>query len=705
MKRILSLLGLMIFTLSAVAQNTRLSFQLTKMMQAENQQNKVVSILVKADPNRVKEILPAMGGEIKRSIGNITSALIPVSALKELSLNPDILRIEEGKLQLKTMNDKMLINNRIDMVHQGLSPLPQGYDGKDVVMGVIDTGIDFTHPDFKDSTGNTRVLWVWDHLLPDSTNTPAPFNYGQEFSAADINSGNANTHVDQTAHGTHVAGIAAGNGQTNAIFTGAAPKADIIAVSLDFNLSDDLWLSSVADAVDYIFSKADSLNKSCVINISAGTYFGSHDGKDLQAQYIDNLITAKNGRMVVAAAGNAGNYPLHLEHKPAGDTVFTWFRRYSSQNIFIEFWGDTANMQTMRFALGCDIPGTWENRAQSNFTSIAANNGIFTVDTLFSYNGNKLATVQKFAQIIDNKYSFIFNIIPDSAAFYFSAMTTGNAKVDCWSFDMIASGIPTPLVYPAITKYKSPDFNQTICSSFQCSDKVITVGQYVNRNNYIDVNNNLVTFPTTEGAHAVSSSYGPTRDGRVKPDICSTGEVTLSCLKLSSQAWFLANQPFKLAQGGMHIRDGGTSSAAPAVAGMIALIMQKDSSIGWQDIRNRVLLCSKQDSFTGTNLPDNTWGFGKADAFSAIVGCNALSISETQTDAAIHLYPNPTEDFLTIESPDQKINTISIINLLGETIAIRALNSKQIYVGDLAAGVYIISIDNLSKTKLKFIKQ
>jgi subtilisin family serine protease len=360
----------------------------------------------------------------------------------------------------------------------------------------------------------------------------------------------------------------------------------------------------------------------------------------------------------------------------------------------------------MRFAIGADAPATFSDRAQTQFTTVAANNGILSTDTLRSYSGNRLALVQRYAQIVGTKYSMIFFIVPDSTNYYFRGITSGLGKTDCWSFDMINSGLPTASIYPAITKYKLPDFDQTICSSFQCSEKVLTVGQYVNRNNYIDVNNNLVTFPTTEGAIAASSSMGPTRDGRIKPDVTSTGEVTMSCLKLSSQAWFLANQPFKLAQGGMHIRDGGTSSSAPAVAGIIALYLQSNPAAGWQDIRNRVMLCAVQDNFTGTTIPNNTWGYGKADAMEVLTGCNALSVGET-TDRRISIFPNPASSLLNVDFGGIRIKTIKIMNVLAQEVKSYTLNDDKIVldISALPAGFYILSAEGNQELTTRFIKE
>jgi len=685
----------LISCLQVLAQPTVMSYRIKLISADEKIASSQVSVLIKGEPFQIREEVQNLGGRVKFSSGRIVSAVLRADALSTLAEKTCVERIEEGKIDLRPLNDRMLVNNRIDLVHSGVSPLPQGYEGMDVVVGIIDTGIDFTHPDFRDSLGNSRILWIWDHLLDDSTNTPQPFGYGQEFSKNDIDSGRASAHVDQTAHGTHVAGIAAANGDSLQAFRGAAPQADIMAVSLDFSIDDESWLSSIADAVAYIFQKADSIGKPCVINISAGTYLGSHDGKDLQAQAIDNLIKSQHGRMVVAAAGNAGNLRIHLRHQPSGDTLFTWFKQSTAAPLYIECWADTADLNQVAFSIGADaVNSSFSFRGQVAWTGILMHLNQLKKDTLYSLNGNRLAIIESYGQLIGDRYSLIFSITPDSSTYNFRLMSTGNGKFDLWSFEMVSGGLPTPSVFPDISRYVLPDLDQNICSSFQCSDVVVCVGQYVNRNNYIDVNGNLQTFNTTEGALAASSSRGPTRDGRIKPDITSTGEITLASLKLSSAPWFIANQPYKVAQGGLHIRDGGTSSAAPAVAGAIALLMQAQPTISWSDIRNSILSCPKLDNFTGNMLPDNRWGHGKFDAFTLMQGCSTASLHE-EGPAQISIFPNPATDEITIRLSDKKSAFyLELAEPTGRTIR-KIRNDGQdidikIPVTGISSGLYII---------------
>lgn len=696
---------LLIFS-DAQSKDTRLSYRLAVLLQKEADQSKEISVLIKGNVPQIREMIQSYGGTFKYAAGPVCSVKIPLSTLRILSEANAVERMEEGTLQLKQLNDRMLINNKIDLVHNGAAPLTQGYDGTGVIMGIIDTGIDFLHPDFQDSLGKTRIQWIWDHNLPNAANTPTVYGYGQEFSKINIDSGQASAHVDLTAHGTHVAGIAAGNGRSGVAFTGACPAADIIAVSLNFNLNDDAWLSSVADAVNYIFTKADSTGQPCVINISAGTYFGTHDGTDLNSQLIDNMITAAPSRVVVAAAGNAGNFALHVQHHPVADTAFTFFAA-SSASLYIECIGNVADMNGLNFSVGnhTSAPNVTD-RGFSAWHNVASTVGILTNDSIMNANGDRLARIQRYATLIGGTYDLMYMIIPDSAGYWFSINSAGTGMFNIWSFDMISAGLPVDTVYPAIVKYASPDFDQTICSSFQCSDKVITVGQYINRNNYIDVNGNVQTFATVEGALGASSSHGPTRDNRIKPDITSTGEQTLSCLRTQSWAWFLANQPYKLAQGGMHIRDGGTSSAAPAIAGIAALYLQKYPTATSAVVKDHILYCAVQDSFTGTALPDNYWGYGKADALAALSNCAITGVNTVHVNTELHVYPNPALNSITV-SGMKNAGYIDVYNNTGSLV--RRVNvqggdgSVIIQRNGLPAGLYLLrSEDGLSSARVVF---
>ena len=103
--------------------------------------------------------------------------------------------------------------------------------------------------------------------------------------SAAINNGTCTSTEESTAHGSTVAGMGAGNGNANGSNTGVAPDANIIIVETNFNLNN--WTLTIADACDYIFKVADTLGLPAVVNLSLGSYLGSHDGTDPAGEYID----------------------------------------------------------------------------------------------------------------------------------------------------------------------------------------------------------------------------------------------------------------------------------------------------------------------------------------------------------------------------------------------------------------------------------
>jgi hypothetical protein len=590
-----------------------------------------IVFLVKGNEIDVATAVALCDGKIKYKVNDIFSVNIPAYKALQFTTSLKNAYTEFTTAKGKPLADSMLINNRIDSVRAGLGILPKGYDGEGVIIGIIDSGIDFNHPDFKNSDGTTRVKFIWDQTQAyDAVRTPQPYNYGQEWTAVDIDGGIC-THDDQAAyfgHGSNVAGVAAGNGLAINNFEGAAPKADIIAVSSKFNSPN--WTNTVADAVHYIFSKADSLKKPCVINASLGTYLGSHDATDLAAQTIVNLVNAKNGRAFVCAAGNAGHLSFHVGKTVNADTSFTWFQYNPSFGgygaVYFQLWADTSNFNNVHFSVGADLVNPYyEHRARTNFDVITNRLNQLVSDTLFNSNGDRLAVVQTWAEIIGPNYFMEVHIPqPDSNTNYrYRFSTTGNGRWDVWSASFlgtsnIISTIPTVAQFPEIVNYVLPDATQNIVSSWNCSPHIISVANYINRTSYTDYNGNTVITGGTQGALFFQSSRGPTRHNIIKPDIGASSNVTMCTARLATAATLIATEPFKVAQGGMHYRNGGTSIASPVVSGIVAMYLQRCPDASMAEIKQAVIQNAFRDIHTGNNLPDNNFGYGKINALKVL---------------------------------------------------------------------------------------
>lgn len=691
MKKIVLLLGFIFCQLLTASAQSKANFAIIQQIQKKS--TSVIDVFIKGDVDRIKELLETNRGFFKRSAGDIVVAQLSFPQIAILLQSPGVERIEAYPQQTIPMNDTMLINNDIIPIHNGTAPLTQSYDGTGVVVGIIDTGIDFTHPDFIDSAGRTRVKFYWDQNKPKSANTPVDYGYGQQWDNVQIDSGKAIPATD--GHGTHVTGIAAGNGRALNKYKGVAPNADLVIVYLNFASGS---ATIIADAVDYIYSRAMQLGKPCVINASLGDYYGSHDGKDLQAQFINNLITLKNGRAFVASAGNKGDSPIHLGYTVTSDTNFTFFNS-ENNSVYIEMWGDTADFKNVHFAVGADqLSPVYSFRGRTKFTSIASNLGIYGLDTIYNKNGKRLATVEKYGDLIGSTYSMIYYIVPDSTSYKWRLLTTGSGKFDLWNLAMMSTGIPSSKVMKDSAFYKYPDLKQTIVSSFQCLDNVITVGNYTNRKSYIDYNLKPYYNKETPGKRHPTSSCGPTRDGRIKPDIIAPGDMVISSLVQTLRPVLIASNPSAVAAGGYHVRDGGTSSSGPGVAGIAALYLQKNPSASAMEVKNAILHCARQDAYTGIT-PNNQYGYGKADGFKTLTECDVNGISSFTMDALnLQIHPNPAHagNVLLIDASlptGTIIQQLSIYNELGECMLNLFSSKAEVQLPQhLSPGIYFCKL-------------
>lgn len=600
------------------AQYSKINLGLQQALEKQTDKNALFPLFVIGDIPKIKSEVLRLKGEVVRSTGKTVQVKLPVKHIEEFSKNQFVQSLPYSFSNGQTLSDTMTIHNNVTPIHNGVSPLLRAYTGKNVVFGIIDTGHDLVHPDFKDTIGDTRIYRIWDQVS------------GEYWDSTSINNGSC-THYDYgvTSHGTQVSGIASGNGLALNMYAGIAGEATIVAVASDFQAPN--WLSTVVDATDYIYAVADSLGLPCVINASIGDYFGSHDGTDPAALLIDSIVNYKPGRAFVCAGGNAGFFNWHVETNVTSDTSFTWLE-YNSNSflgygaVFYEIWADTADFNNVDFAFGANLPsGTFSERGRTNFTSIQSMLGN-NIDVITNSSNDTLAIVETFGELQDDKYLLqVLMNEPDSNSYYFSFLSTGAGKFDFWSTsalktsDIVQSSLPSVGVYPPIQYYVMPDSSKTTVSSFSCHPNLLTVANFVNRKTYYDVDTNLQVVSYTPGEKGYSSSLGPDRRGNIKPDIGATGDYTIAPQEADIILIHMgqpSNRP-KVAMGGMHGRNGGTSMASPVVAGTAALYFEKCPNATMAEIKSAILGSAKQDSFTGA-VPNNIFGYGKVDAFAAL---------------------------------------------------------------------------------------
>jgi subtilisin family serine protease len=539
------------------------------------------------------EALEEAGVRLRSVVGDVAVGEVALSAVEGLAALEQVVRVEASRTLAPEL-DLAVPDVGADAVHTG----PPGLRGDGVIVGVIDSGIDWRHGSFRRADGTSRVLAIWDQFLTPqgSESSPPPFGYGVEYPQSRIDTalGSANPlnvvrHQDVAAanfHGTHVAGIAAGDGspagqgQPASTFVGVAPEADLIVVANNRGrASGERGLGDSADTLDavrFILDRAGSLGRPVVINQSQGDNVGPHDGTSLLERGIDNLLGGP-GRAMVKSAGNEGSLNCHASgtvtaggvvtasiampaNRAAPVTVDIWYRGPDRIRLSVVQPGGAASAQV--------TPGT------STTLTMANNNQVF-VDSSLNDPGNG-----------DNR---IFVVIQRGTAATVQAgtwalslqgVTVTSGQWDAW----IQRGDPRP-------QFLAPSVNPARTISIPgTSQKIITAASYITRG-------------AGTGNRSTFSSLGPTRDGREAPTLAAPGQALMSAMPAST--------------GDNYGLLSGTSMAAPMIAGAVALLLQRKPALTQSAIRTCLRSSARADAFTAT-VPNNAWGAGKLDAAAAL---------------------------------------------------------------------------------------
>ena len=260
----------------------------------------LIPCLIKSrDAHATAEAIEEVGGRAVLITDSIISAHLPPASVEAIVARKEVIAAEAaGRLSAK-MNSART-PTKVDVVQDG-SALGTAYNGKNVVVGVVDDGLDYGHPDFLGSGGSsTRIQYV---QQKSGASTLECFKSQINGGSCSITNGGQGTY-----HGTHVTGMAAGSSST---YTGVAPEADIMFVfqeSFDAE-SGGTFATSILEGVTKIFENATSMDKAAVANLSLGTSLGAHDGSSILEEGLTNLSSAKVGRIIINAAGNEATIP------------------------------------------------------------------------------------------------------------------------------------------------------------------------------------------------------------------------------------------------------------------------------------------------------------------------------------------------------------------------------------------------------------
>lgn len=263
--------------------------------------------------------IPSFGGKeitIVPLLGNYAVVTLPEEELEAFSQNPQVEFIEKPKRLYFELFEARLASCLSSVQNE-----ETGLSGKGILIGVVDSGVDYRHPDFRREDGSSRIQKLWDQSR--NGNPPAGYVMGTEYTKEQIDQAlgmpeeegkKLVPEVDYSGHGTSVLGIAAGNGRASGgVQRGIAYESELFVVKLGIPRENSFpRTTELIQGIDYLAREAIERNQPMVINLSFGNNYGSHRGDALLETYID--MVSNMGRLVICTGtGNNGTGNLHTE--------------------------------------------------------------------------------------------------------------------------------------------------------------------------------------------------------------------------------------------------------------------------------------------------------------------------------------------------------------------------------------------------------
>ena len=521
-----------------------------------------ILVLASQDLSFLTKLYPQI--EVSMLLENFALLRLPPSLIPTVSALPQILYIEMPHY----ISFEILSGKRSSCITQVTLP-PLSLTGNGVLVGFVDSGIDLTHPDFQDSNGNSRVLFLWDQTRDEYP--PDGYLFGTEYNNEQINEAlrmGKTLSKDESGHGTAAAGIACGNGTaSNGRYRGIAPETELIVVKMRKNKGLYPRTTELLSGIDYCIRKALKFNRPLVLNISFGNNYGSHTGNSLSELYL-NRVSLLGRISIIAAAGNEGASPVHTSGflDQTVNVDFSISERQTSLNM--QLWKDYAD--DVRIKL----------RAPSGTEYTLSNNFGTNIETL---DQTRIAFYNSAPSPFQRLQEYYFEFFPIADSFYLTSgvwsliiepISIKNGAFEMW--------LPSASSLNGATRFLSPDpYNTlTIPSS---ANSVITVGAY-------DAKTNTPADFSGRGAAAMPNLL-------TKPDLVAPGVSII-----------VPSFP------GGYQTVSGTSFAAPFVTGSAALLMEwgivRENNLFLYGEQLKTWLIAGAKELPGYPIPNPRTGWG-----------------------------------------------------------------------------------------------
>ncbi|MCX8103671.1 MAG: S8 family serine peptidase [Candidatus Bipolaricaulota bacterium] len=595
---------------------------------------------------KITSSLPYLPGvSINSLTRDLVSARVTLNQLRELAQLSQVVFIE-ADYRLEPHIDKSVPAVGGRFLHEA-NPRATG---QGVIVGFVDTGIDWSHPDFRtdrDGDGfeeSSRIVWVWDQTETGFFGSPRKVPFGTEYTREEIELAlRTNAHIvnerDGSGHGTHTIGIAVGDGSASGgTYVGMAPQAEMIVVKTSYFSTD------IVEGVRYVFEKASWLGKPAVVNLSLGGHFGPHDGTSLFEQSLEAFLE-QPGRALVASAGNDGDQRIHVGEYLRARASFTFTFVPNEETAYVNIWyPGAANFTVAVTSPGINGPPqtVLALRGQGEFQNTP--DGSVQIDNA----GGGLDPRNR-----DRAIAISLEKVQPGSRWSITLTDQGGTggRFDAWP------GLSTMGYFP------EGDSLSTVTEP-ATAKKIIAVGAYTTKVSWqgADGEPHRFTDAQSEGQLARFSARGPTRDGRLKPDLTAPGTAIVSALAKDSE---ISRSEKLVLPGRAYAAMQGTSMAAPHVAGAVALLLQAQPDLRADEILAQLQRTALQDAFTASG-PTTAWGAGKLQADR---GFETLGLHEqlSASRPALKVGPNPA-------SPSQSVTFFYSVATTPRTVELKVFD-------------------------------